>query len=191
VRIFLVGLGNPGKEYHRTRHNIGQIFVDYLCGILGTKYVPGKGEYVFAEKDNLFMFKNLTYMNLSGVALKNIVEDFDINVSEELFVCHDDLDMIPYSVKVKYGGGSGGHKGVDSCIFHLETEDFFRVKFGIGKPAEGDPRDYVLSEMSNHELILYEESFKIAYEGLIIMLREGIGKGVTFINTNGKRCSDE
>ncbi len=190
MRIFLVGIGNPGPIYTFTRHNIGQLFIDFVAVTFGVKFQPGKGEYVFAKRGDLFLFKSLTYMNLSGTAVKEIVDDFGVDVSQELFVCHDDLDMEPFSVKVKYDGGSGGHRGIESCIFHLETLDFYRIKFGIGKPQTVDPKDYVLSQLSDDELNKFKDSFKIALEGILKMLNEGRDKGITFINTYGRKINN-
>lgn len=190
MRIFLVGIGNPGRTYRFTRHNIGQLFVDFVAGALDVSFQPGKGEYVYARKGDLFLFKSLTYMNLSGLAVKSIVDDFEVEIPQELFVCHDDLDMEPFNVKVKYDGGSGGHRGIESCIYHLETLDFYRLKFGIGKPKGMDPKDYVLSQLSDDELNKFKDSFKIALEGIQVMLNEGREKGITFINTYGRRMND-
>lgn len=190
MRIFLVGLGNADKLYVNTRHNIGHIFIDYVVKELGLNLIAGKGEYAYTGVGNFFIFKNLTYMNVSGSAVKKIAQDFNIEVEKELFICHDDLDMAPYTVKAKYGGGSGGHKGIESCIFHLETENFYRVKFGMGKSVSLEPKEYVLSPLSPDELILFKESFKIAFDGLNIMIKEGIGKGITYINTKGRRLAD-
>ncbi|MEO0198486.1 MAG: aminoacyl-tRNA hydrolase [candidate division WOR-3 bacterium] len=185
MRLALVGLGNPGKTYSKTRHNIGHLFIDYYAKRAKIDLLPGKGEFLYGATEELLLAKILTYMNLSGVALKQFVDYFKIS-PDSLFVCHDDLDMLPFTVKVKFDGGSGGHRGIESCVLHLNTEDFYRVKFGIGKPENIDPRDYVLSNLSNDELINFEQTFNIAYEGFNIMIREGIQKGITYINTFGK-----
>ncbi len=185
MQLALIGLGNPGRVYERTRHNLGHLFLDFIADNESLAFKPGKGDFVYALKDSLLLFKNLTYMNLSGIPVRQIVEQFKINL-ENLFICHDDLDLTPYTVKIKFDGGSGGHRGIESCVFHLSSENFYRIKFGIGKPQDIDPRDYVLSKLSEAELIGYNQSFKIAYEGIKIMLNEGIQKGITYVNTAGK-----
>jgi len=185
VRIALIGLGNPGKEYHKTRHNLGHLFVEYFSQNFGVELKPGKGEFLFGQRESFLVFKTTTFMNLSGIAVSQIVEIFSLK-PQEIFICHDDLDMSPYTVKVKFDGGSGGHRGIESCVYHLRTEDFYRLKFGIGKPDYMNPREYVLSVMSDDELNRFEKSFKIAYEGLKIMVEESLNKGITYINTHGK-----
>ncbi|MGB9824610.1 MAG: aminoacyl-tRNA hydrolase [Candidatus Hydrothermia bacterium] len=185
MQLAIIGLGNPGRVYERTRHNLGHLFVDFIADREALVLKPGKGEFFYAQKDNLLLFKNLTYMNLSGIPVRQIVEQFKIDL-ENLFICHDDLDLPPYNVKIKFDGGSGGHRGIESCVFHLNSENFYRIKFGIGRPQGIDPRDYVLSNLSEDELIGYNHSFKIAYEGIKIMLSEGIQKGITYVNTIGK-----
>lgn len=185
MQLAIIGLGNPGRVYERTRHNLGHLFVDFIADTEALVLKPGKGDFFYAQKDNLLLFKNLTYMNLSGIPVRQIVEQFKIDL-ENLFICHDDLDLPPYNVKIKFDGGSGGHRGIESCVFHLDSENFYRIKFGIGRPQGIDPRDYVLSNLSEDELIGYNHSFKIAYEGIKIMLSEGIQKGITYVNTIGK-----
>lgn len=187
MRIVLFGLGNIGKEYRYTRHNLGHLFVDYFAQELNLDFRSGKGDYIYAQRDPFILVKNATFMNISGVAVKKFVDDFEIDIEKELFLCHDDLDMLPFNVKIKFNGGSGGHRGIESCVYYLGTEKFYRVKFGIGKPTDTDSKDYVLSQLTDNELKVYQESFKIAYDGISMMVSGGHHKGITYINSAGKR----
>lgn len=184
MQLVLVGLGNPEQNLGKTRHNLGHLFIDY-CAKRAKIKIHEKGNFAYGTAEGLLLAKTLTCMNLSGLALKQIVDYFKLDTTS-LFVCHDDLDMPPFTVKVKFDGGSGGHRGVESCVLHLNTEGFYRIKFGIGKPANLEPKDYVLSDLSEDELIRFEQTFNIAYEGVKIMLKESVQKGITYINTLGK-----
>ncbi len=151
----IVGLGNPGEEYQFTRHNVGFIILDHLAEKhkiflkkQGFDAIYGRGKI---EDEAVLLAKPQTYMNLSGVAAARIVSYFKIDL-QDLIVIHDDLDLPFQTIRLKSGGGDGGHKGLISIATHLGSVDFLRVRIGIGKPAFKTMTErYVLSPFSAEE----------------------------------------
>lgn len=152
----IAGLGNPGNRYKFTRHNMGFLVVDHLaasCEIdLGLKKFDalcGKGSI---ESTQVLLAEPQSFMNLSGFAIQRLIDYFKIEV-KELVVVHDDLDLPFGTIRLKYGGGHGGHKGLMSIIQQTGSRDFTRVRMGIGKPAhKGMVDDYVLQVFSREEV---------------------------------------
>ncbi|MEN3611984.1 aminoacyl-tRNA hydrolase [Plantactinospora sp. ZYX-F-223] len=151
----LVGLGNPGKEYARHRHNVGFMVADLLAERIGAKF--GRHRRAVAEVaegrlgfggPKLVLAKPMTYMNLSGGPVAALAQFYKVPVDQVVAV-HDELD-IPYGqIRLKQGGGEGGHNGVRSMSKSLGTKDYLRVRFGIGRPpGRQDPADFVLSDFS-------------------------------------------
>ena len=155
-----MGLGNPGPTYSFTYHNLGYIFLDFFSEKLHIKFSPGRGPYYIANKKGLFLLKPTTYMNLSGVAIVEFLTRENNIEPENIIVIHDDLDMPKFSVKLKFGGSSGGHRGIESIIYHLKTENFWRLKLGISKPHNISPREYVLSKIPQNEIKRYALLFE-------------------------------
>ncbi|MGX7669798.1 aminoacyl-tRNA hydrolase [Plantactinospora sp. DSM 117369] len=154
----LVGLGNPGKEYARHRHNVGFMVADLLAERIGAKF--GRHRRAVAEVaegrlgfggPKLVLAKPMTYMNLSGGPVAALAQFYKVPVDQVVAV-HDELD-IPYGqIRLKQGGGEGGHNGVRSMSKSLGTRDYLRVRFGIGRPpGRQDPADFVLSDFSSVE----------------------------------------
>lgn len=155
--MFLVlGLGNPGAEYERTRHNAGYMVVDAFAEnhhirLTQHKYFSVYGEGETAEC-RVALAKPLTYMNESGQAAKAIVKARDIPL-ENLIVVHDDIDLQLGKIKIKHEGGDAGQRGIRSLIHHFHTDRFTRIRVGIGRPPPGhqDIADYVLSPFGREE----------------------------------------
>ncbi|GIG85643.1 aminoacyl-tRNA hydrolase [Plantactinospora endophytica] len=154
----LVGLGNPGKEYARHRHNVGFLVADLLAERVGAKF--GRHRRAVAEVaegrlgfggPKLVLAKPMTYMNLSGGPVAALAQFYKVPV-EQIVAVHDELD-IPYGqIRLKQGGGEGGHNGLRSMSKSLGTKDYLRVRFGIGRPpGRQDPADFVLSDFSSAE----------------------------------------
>src|SRR5512145_3061374 len=145
----IVGLGNPGRKYERTRHNAGFMAIDEIARDLRfdlsqEKYHAFIGKYRIGEAEVLFA-KPQTFMNESGRSVGAILR-YTYAKHTDLVVVHDELDLPLGTVRVKIGGGHGGHNGLRSIIEHIGTPDFIRVRVGIGRPAPGaDAADYVLS----------------------------------------------
>lgn len=153
--IMIVGLGNPGKDYQKNRHNVGFMAIDKIAQEFGieNKKVKSKAIIIEGKKDNkkIILVKPQTFMNLSGSAIASLVHFFKIN-PENLIVIHDDLDLPSLSIRLRPGGGAGGQKGVASIIQNLGTQQFSRVRIGIGRPpGRMDPADYVLQNFPKQE----------------------------------------
>jgi len=180
----IVGLGNFPKKYHRTRHNVGFMVVEELASrhslkfkerelYLVTKGSVGDEETVLAEP--------LTYMNRSGSAVLKAIQRFGV-VPENLIVIHDDIDMPTGRLKIRLGGSSGGHRGVDSVIERLATMDFIRVKIGIGRDLDMLAEDYVLKKFTRDELPVIKEAIQLAADAVECILAEGLSDAMNRFN---------
>src|SRR5690554_7229693 len=154
--VMVVGLGNPGADYENTRHNAGALFVEALARDAGQTLRPEKkyhGLYARIQWQglDLHLLNPSTFMNRSGTAIKALADFFKIP-PEQILVAHDELDLPPGTAKLKKGGGHGGHNGLRDTIAHLSTNDFQRLRLGIGHP--GDSRKvtgYVLGRLGKQE----------------------------------------
>ncbi len=182
----IIGLGNPGKEYRLTRHNVGFLVVDRLAREQGIQFKKRRGGAQVGEgrvgKGKVILAKPLTYMNKSGVAVKKLVKALDIPL-DHLVVVHDDLDLACGRMKIKDKGGHGGHKGMQSIIEHIGSADFLRVKVGIGKPESPEQgADYVLSHFSRDEISLVKEGVEQAAEAIEAIITSGKDKAMNAYN---------
>ena len=157
----IVGLGNPGKEYKNTRHNIGYMFLDYVTNKhefnVNKKFNAMEYETIIDGEKVLFI-KPLTFMNLSGEAVIKYVNFYKLN-SDDVLVIQDDLDMETGKYKLMYNRGDGGHNGIKNIIFNLGTREFLRLKIGISK-TNIDTKDYVLGKFSKVELGIINNTLK-------------------------------
>ena len=147
----IVGLGNPGKEYENTRHNIGFMTLDNYLGNISWK--NDKNAYTYKTKINnedVLFIKPTTFMNLSGIAVSHYVNYYKIAL-KDILIIQDDLDLDLGATRLKISSSSGGHNGIKSIIEHLNTKDFLRLKVGISKP-NNDIIDFVLSKFNKEEL---------------------------------------
>ena len=170
----IVGLGNPGKEYENTRHNVGFNIIDNYAKDL--KWSKEKDSLIaitnkFGEK--IILLKPQTYMNLSGNAVKRIADYYKINPCDVL-VIQDDLDLPILTYRLKYASSSGGHNGIKSIISTLGTNEFARLKVGIGHSDKNDTKDFVLDKLSKKEVdFLKNEIFTD-------IINNFINKGISF-----------
>lgn len=160
----IIGLGNPGKNYEKTRHNIGFHVIDELAGRLGAPAMQSKfnGMYTIVHRPEgkVMLVKPLTYMNLSGECVRPLMDYFDVE-TDEIVVIYDDLDFSPGEIRLRQRGSAGGHNGMKSLISHFGTDKFNRVRVGIGRPLSGmKVSDYVLSTFSKEEVPLMEETVR-------------------------------
>lgn len=174
----IVGLGNPGKEYLLTRHNIGFMVIDSLAEKHGINLNRLKGNSATGKGvirgEEVILAKPLTYMNLSGRAVKALVTEFKVSLSN-LMVIHDDLDLDLGRLRLRREGGTGGHRGISSIIEKLGTGGFNRLRIGIGRPlGNQEVRDYVLEEFTAREETEVEEVISRAVKALETFLVEGI-----------------
>ncbi len=155
----IVGLGNPGSEYEDNRHNLGFWFVDRLARELKLSLVPqGKFFGRVARLDDLWLLQPTTFMNRSGQAVASLARFYKI-APEEVLVVHDELDLQPGSIRLKSGGGNGGHNGLKDIQAHLATPDFWRLRLGIGHPGErNEVVNYVLKAPRKEEQDLIDRA---------------------------------
>jgi peptidyl-tRNA hydrolase, PTH1 family len=152
----IVGLGNPGYRYKNTRHNIGFMILDAFADKHKLSFTPDKGEYYsvgssFLDTSHFYLYKPTTFMNLSGNAVSHIVKTKDIEL-EELLIIADDINLPTGSIRFRQAGGDGGHNGLSSIIYSLETTKFNRLRFGVGNEFEnGKMPDYVLDKFYEKE----------------------------------------
>lgn len=152
-----VFLGNPGKEYEKTRHNAGFLLCDYLYGAGSWQ---SKFHAFYITDGDLRILKPLTYMNLSGTSVSECASFFKLR-SDEILVVHDDLELPLGEARLQKGGGTKGHNGVKSIRDRLGKEDFMRLRIGIGKPAHGDTALYVTSPFTKDEMITLTSLFSL------------------------------
>jgi PTH1 family peptidyl-tRNA hydrolase len=167
----IVGLGNIGKEYVNTRHNIGFMILDHLAERHGCVFRAYRDAAAVCKIDKLdwFLAKPATYMNLSGGPVQRLMQFYKIGLSD-LIVIHDDIDLPLATIRTKCGGGSAGHNGIKS-IDQQVSNNYWRIRFGVGRP--GDARhtvsDYVLARFSADELTIAEEAYPVAVQALEVV----------------------
>ncbi|WP_339252557.1 aminoacyl-tRNA hydrolase [Sporosarcina sp. FSL W8-0480] len=170
----IIGLGNPGKQYEKTRHNVGFVAIDELAKRLDapawqTKF-NGAYTIVHSPKGKIMLVKPLTYMNLSGECVGPLMDYFDAEL-EDIVVLYDDLDLAPGKLRLRQKGSAGGHNGMKSLIAHLGTDTFNRIRIGIGRPEGGmKVSDYVLSTFGKEEQPLIDESVERSASACIAWL---------------------
>jgi len=182
----IVGLGNPGQTYARSRHNIGFMCVSHFARTQGIRFDKkqskartGTGE---VADNKLIVARPQTGMNLSGESVSRLVRKFNINL-DNLIVIHDDLDLPIGKIRIRHGSSSGGHKGLDSIIAHLGSRDFSRIGTGISRPdtVEGSNRDkeakiidYVLSDFTTEEKRIISQVIPKVSEAILCLLTEDL-----------------
>ena len=180
----IVGLGNYGKEYEHTRHNVGFDTVDLLADSLGES-IDKSGFHSLYKKvkymdEDLLLVKPQTYMNNSGIAVKEIADYFKIDL-EDIVVIHDEMDILPGHLKFKMGGKSAGHNGIKSITEHLGSDKYLHIKIGIGKP-EYNVIDFVLGKYKGEEKDLIEKSISDAKDAIKLMIKESLNKAMSTYN---------
>ena len=183
--LLIVGLGNPGKEYEHSRHNMGFDVVDKFADSLGVTFDRNefKGLYVKARymDEDLIILKPQTYMNLSGNSIIQVINFYKIAI-ENLIVVYDDMDTPIGQIKLKIKGSSGGHNGIKSMIQILGTEEFKRIKIGIGHPENKNVIDYVLKKPTDEEMPLINDAQNKAVEALKVAIKDSFNKAMTMYN---------
>ncbi len=188
----LIGLGNPGKRYENTRHNIGYLIVDHFSAIDNVPFKAGKGDYYYKQvrvgNETVLISKPTTYMNQSGLAVRQMVDYFKINTEDLLVVC-DDFNLPFGALRYRTQGSDGGHNGLKSIIYHLQTEEFCRLRFGIGDLFTS-AKSYVLDKFSKKEIQSLDDLLPISSESIESWLNTGIDNTMNkynrnFLNENG------
>ncbi len=186
----IVGLGNPGREHEEDRHNAGYWFVDAVARKHGGELRPDKKFYGEAgraqiNRHDVRLLKPDTWMNRSGSAVQALCAFFKI-APEEILVAHDELDLPPGTVRLKRGGGAGGHNGLRDIISHLGP-DFARLRIGVGHPGDASRvTSYVLSHPTSKEAELIDESVQAALATMGLLLGQGFEKAMHKLHSRGK-----
>jgi len=182
----IIGLGNPEEEYSKTRHNMGfntinKLAEQYNIEISRSKY-QGLYENAIIEGQKVILVKPQTYMNLSGECVRQFVDFYKIE-KENIIIIYDDMDFEPGQVKVRKKGQAGGHNGMKSIIQNLGTDEFPRIRIGIGRPEHnGDEINYVIGAIPEEEIPKLNEGIEKAKEAVIEILRNGIDSAMNKFN---------
>jgi PTH1 family peptidyl-tRNA hydrolase len=180
----IAGLGNPGENYCRTRHNIGFMVLEEISRrhSIGLKvrkgYRIGKGAL---EVCNILLIEPLLYMNMSGMVIKKVLLRFPVQ-PEHLIIIHDDLDIQLGKIKIRRNGSSGGHKGIDSINQHSGSREFIRLKVGIGRDEGIAAEDYVLRRFKRRELPIIKEIIHTAADAVYAIVTEGLERAMNKFN---------
>lgn len=188
----IVGLGNPSKEYDGTRHNAGFMTIDRLAerydiDIAEKKHKALCGKGVI-EGNKVVLIKPQTFMNLSGESVRQAADFYKVP-PEDIIVIYDDISLEPGQLRVRKKGSAGGHNGMKNIIAHLGTQDFPRIRVGIGeKPAKMDLADYVLGHFSKGEMELMQEAFEDGARAAVAVMNDGIESAMN--QFNGKKSRE-
>lgn len=183
----IAGLGNPGKEYEKTRHNMGFDTIDCLIEehhILGggVKFNAMYGKGIIAG-EKVILAKPLKFMNLSGGPIQALGSYFKVDPKTELIVIYDDIDLEPGQIRIKKQGSAGGHNGMKDIIAKLGSQEFIRVKVGVGaKPKGWDLADYVLGRFSKDERMIVDQAIERAAEAVEVIVRDGVDEAMNKYN---------
>lgn len=184
----IVGLGNPGSKYEATRHNVGFWFVDEVARSKGVSLRHEKkfhGEFGQASVDgqSVYLLKPMTYMNHSGQAVRAVSQFYKIPV-ENILVVHDELDIPPGALRLKQGGGHGGHNGLRDIIAHMGSKEFVRLRVGIGHPGNSrEVTDYVLGKAGRAEEAEIRQALDDAYRYLALVLSGETQKAMNHLHS--------
>lgn len=184
----IVGLGNPGRQYEKTRHNAGFLFLDMLVSDFGASWVKesrfqGLLAEITVDKQKVLLLKPDTFMNLSGQSVGKIARYYKLQ-PEEILVVHDELDFAAGIIKLKKDGGHAGHNGLRDIIAHLGSKGFYRLRIGIGRPQGTKAvADFVLSVPSREDFQLLEVAFHHAKSFIGSMLVDDIALVMNKINS--------
>ena len=186
----ILGIGNPGSKYKNNRHNVGFIILDHLASLNSISYTTARGDYYSAsgslEGNDYQLIKPTTYVNNSGVAAKQALEKYNLDV-KDLLVIHDDINLMQSEIRVKARGGDGGHNGLNSLIYHLMSDEFPRIRVGVGNDFEkGEMVRYVLSDFGEEEMKELDENF----ETIKILVNEFITGGINNLLDANSRISN-
>lgn len=195
----IAGLGNPGTKYAGNRHNIGFMCIDYFAKKNDLKFNRSRGQAKIVETRidsfDTVLAKSQTYMNNSGVSIGGLVRKFKVK-PDNLIVIHDDLDLPPGRIRIRQGGSSAGHKGINSIVEHLGgNQEFVRVRIGIGRPevmnsgktSEDEVISYVLGDFSSEEKEIMDEVILCVNEALNCLLKEGLTATMNKFNSTDLR----
>ncbi|MBO4889665.1 MAG: aminoacyl-tRNA hydrolase [Lachnospiraceae bacterium] len=187
----IVGLGNPSSEYAGTRHNVGFEVIEILADrfdiatdFIKHKAICGRG---VIEGNKVMLAMPQTYMNRSGESVRELADYYKIDVTSELIVVYDDVNLDPGRIRIRGGGSAGGHNGMKDIISHLGTDEFTRVRVGVGEKPKGyDLADYVLGHFTKDERELMDGAFIDAANAVVSIMNDGIDAAMNRFNRSNK-----
>lgn len=183
----VVGLGNPGSQYNMTRHNIGFSTIDYIADQNKASLKKLKFKSFFGEinvaGEKVVLVKPQTYMNLSGESIREFSCFYKVPPENVIVIC-DDISISTGKIRIRRKGSSGGHNGLKSIIYQLNSEDFIRIRIGVGSPENADYNlaDYVLGRFSKEEIPVLEESIKKSADAVFEIIKNGVDSGMNKFN---------
>ncbi len=176
----ILGIGNPGSKYNNNRHNVGFIILDHLASLNSISFTAARGDYYSATGslggNDYQLIKPTTFVNNSGLAAKQALGKYNLDV-KDLLVIHDDVHLPHSDIRVKAKGGDGGHNGLNSLIYHLMSDEFPRIRIGVGNDFErGEMADYVLSDFRKEEIKALDENLDTIKRLMEEFITGGISK---------------
>jgi peptidyl-tRNA hydrolase, PTH1 family len=189
----IVGLGNPGREYRQTRHNVGFMLMDRLTAKLNLRFSRLQSKALVASgiysppkagtgECKIILAKPQTFMNLSGQSVQGLIHFYKLPLTN-LFVAHDDLDLPTGTIRIRPDGGSAGQKGMTSILERFGTDEFARIRLGIGRPpGQMQAPDYVLQDFSDFEMTIISEMLDRAVEAVLTFVNEGLDAAMNKYN---------
>jgi len=194
--FIIAGLGNPGKKYENTRHNVGFDCIDALSEKYNINVKESKGKALVGtgviNGHKVMLVKPQTFMNLSGTSIRELTNFYKIDAEEEFIVVFDDISLPPGEIRIRTKGSAGGHNGIKNIIEQLGTQQFARVKIGVGeKPANWDLADYVLSRPDKEDEILMKDGIAQAVEALALMIEGNTEQAMNRFNVKKRKKDSE
>lgn len=183
----IVGLGNPGKKYENTRHNVGFMAIDALAEKYGISMSEKKHKAICGtgviEGVKVLLVKPQTYMNLSGESVGEVMNFYKLDPEEDMMVIFDDISLAPGNIRIRKKGSAGGHNGIKSLIAHMGTQAFLRIKIGVGeKPSGWDLADYVLGHFSEDDTVKIKEIMPDVINATVLMAQGDVQKAMNDYN---------
>ncbi|NCP87673.1 MAG: aminoacyl-tRNA hydrolase [Anaerolineae bacterium CG_4_9_14_3_um_filter_57_17] len=193
--FLIIGLGNPGREYAQTRHNVGFMLIDRLAVRLNAHGLKMQAKAIVTDarygEQKILLAKPQTFMNLSGQAVQGLIHFYKLPL-DHVLVAHDDLDLPFCTLRMRPGGGAGGQKGIKSTIDQLGTNEFARLRLGIDRPpGRMDPAAYVLQEFSPKELQAVSETLDRAADAAVAWVTEGLDAAMNKFNGDAGKPVDK
>lgn len=190
----IVGLGNPGSKFTNTRHNIGFDVIDALADVAGISVIERKHKAIIGkgvlDGQRVILMKPQTYMNLSGESVRDVIDYYKVDETQELIVISDDTSLDVGNIRVRKKGSAGGHNGLKNIIAHLGHDTFMRVKMGVGEKPKGyDLADYVLGHFTGDERKVMDEAAKSAIEAIRMMMAGEIDRAMNQFNRKSTQQS--
>lgn len=188
----IAGLGNPTREYNNTRHNIGFDVIDKIAEETGISVLEKKHKALIGKGiingRKVILAKPQTYMNLSGESIRELVDYYKADEETELIIIYDDISLDVGQLRIRKKGSAGGHNGIKSIIGHLGHDVFLRIKMGVGEKPKGyDLADYVLGHFKKEERKIMDESCKMAFESVKLMIEDETDKAMNIYNKKIKQ----